>query len=70
MKLLLGISLGLGMLVGGIALSQVAANRSMPAPQVCAAGDCGKKGQPCSGSVICCPGLNCVSSSGGDPICQ
>lgn len=69
MKLLLGVSLGLGVLVGGIALSQVRA-RSTPVSQVCAAGDCGKKGQPCPGSVICCPGLSCVSSSGADPICQ
>ncbi len=68
MKLLLGLGLGLGLLVGGVALTR------SPAPvasqgELCS-GDCGKLHQPCSGSVICCKGLTCISRSGGDPTCE
>lgn len=35
-----------------------------------AALQCGKQGESCSGSVICCSGLSCISRSGGDPTCE
>lgn len=38
-----------------------------PPPTPCA--DCGKLNEPCPSPVICCPGLTCLSSSGGAPTC-
>ncbi|MBX7100421.1 MAG: hypothetical protein K1X89_22070 [Myxococcaceae bacterium] len=35
-----------------------------------AAMECGKLHETCTGSVICCSGLSCISRSGADPTCE
>lgn len=55
-------------LVLGVFAITAGANRQAPPPVPCE--DCAKKDEPCTGSVKCCPGLYCISSSGGTPTCR
>lgn len=43
--------------------------RSAAAADPSPCSDCGKLNDPCPSPVICCPGLTCLSSSGGQPKC-
>lgn len=56
--------------VTSFAVSAYAASRSERQPIAGPlAEECGKQGESCKGSVRCCDGLICQSSSGGDPTC-
>lgn len=67
MKLIISAAIAASALYGGLQLNQVP--QAAPA-QPSAVLECGKLHEACSGSVICCSGLTCISRSGADPTCE
>lgn len=63
---------GIGIVACFVAAGIVLPPRPVASPQpeftICK-GDCAKENEPCPSGVLCCPGLTCKSSSGGDPTC-